>query len=74
MRLRAFNGIALLHPQEQVQLAGKERIEEENTELIAGPVVVLAQNDEQARVLVGRKIEEKYVGLMHRIEVVVRPF
>lgn len=73
MKLKAYNAIALLHPKEQLEVAEKNR-EEDNTVLVMKPIVVLATNEEQARVIAGREIPEEHMRYMHRIEVLVRPF
>lgn len=73
MKLQAFYVIALLHPQDQAKVYSADT-EEENTELVAGPLTILAADEDHARVLAGRQIDVKYLKYMHRIEVVVRPF
>jgi hypothetical protein len=74
MKLQAFTAIALLHPEESHLVVKEKGSEEENTELILEPTVVLAATAESARVLASRKIDEKHTKFMHRVEVVVRPF
>lgn len=74
MKLQAFYAIALLHPEEAHLVVREKGGEEENTLLVLEPTMVLAANTESARVVASRKIEDKHLKYMHRVEVVVRPF
>lgn len=74
MKLQAYLAIALLHPKEQMEIHDKNS-EEENTEIILKPELVLAANQDQAKVKAGRLLPEDIANkLMHRVEVIIRPF
>ena len=74
MKLQAYQAVGLLHPEEDNLRVKEPGAEEDNTQMILEPITVLAASTESARVLASRKIDEKYVKYMHRVEVLVRPF
>lgn len=77
MRLRPFTAIALLHPKNQVEVVGAKDFgerEEDQTSLIAGPTVLLAADENQAKALAGRIIPEAMLNKSARIEILVHPF
>ncbi len=65
MKLRPFQIITLIHPKD----------EDGETKIIGSGIdLILAEDERQAGLLAARKIPEKDVKNINRIEVVVRPF
>lgn len=67
-RSKLFEFAAILHPAEGDEGKGQK------SELIVPPTTVLAVDDKSAFMQAARSIPSKYVDMLERIEIAVKPF
>ena len=65
---RLFEYAILLHP-----LAGRDE-KQYPSELLVGPVTVLATDESKALILAAREIPAEYLERLDEVEIAVRPF
>ena len=68
MKLKVFEYVVVLHPTEQELKQGKD------SSLVAGPTLLLALDEEKAKVRAYRAVSTEYDDALDRLEVLVRPF
>lgn len=66
--MQLFQYAVLLHPKKK-----KDEFEGD-TELLAGPETIMAKDEKQAGIKIARKIPEKQLDNLDRIDILVRPF